>query len=75
MVPFFLKQYARSHGSNVFEAYPQLLTEMALMKKISEAAQEPCPHFDQAWFYQLCEIMMTPQAPFVKKSVSALIFN
>ena len=72
MAPFFLKQYVRSHASNVFEAYPQLSTEMALripylMKKISEAGQEPCTHFDQAWFYQLCELMMTPQAPFVKR--------
>ena len=72
MAPFFLKQYVRSHASDVFEAYPQLPTEMALripyqMKKISEAGQEPCTHFDQAWFYQLCELMMTPQAPFVKR--------
>ena len=67
-----LLRYVRSHASDVFEAYPQLPTEMALripyqMKKISEAGQEPCTHFDQAWFYQLCELMMTPQAPFVKR--------
>ena len=36
-----------------FEAYPQLLTEMALripyqMKKISESGNEPMPHFDHA---------------------------
>ena len=55
-----------------FEAYPQLLTEMALrfpyqMKKISESGNEPMPHFDHAWFYQLCELMITSQAPFVKR--------
>lgn len=30
MSPFFLKQYVKSHAHDVFEAYPQLLTEMAL---------------------------------------------
>ena len=78
MAPFFLKQYVKSHAYDVFEAYPQLLTEMALripyqMKKIAEsggeAGQQPGPHFDQAWFYQLCELMIAPQAPFVKRQV------
>ena len=68
MAPFFLKQYVKSHAYDVFEAYPQLLTEMALripyqMKKIADSASEPGPepHFDQAWFYQLCELMIAPQ--------------
>ena len=62
-----------SHMQMVFfEAYPQLLTEMALripyqMKKISESGNEPMPHFDHAWFYQLCELMITSQAPVVKR--------
>ena len=78
MAPFFLKQYVKSHANDVFEAYPQLLTEMALripyqMKKISESGNEPMPHFDQAWFYQLCELMITPQAPFVKRQVRKLL--
>ena len=30
MSPFFLRQYVKGHASDVFEAYPQLLTEMAL---------------------------------------------
>jgi E3 ubiquitin-protein ligase UBR4 len=42
MSPFFLKQYVKTHAHDIFEAYPQLLTEMALRipyqcKKISEA--------------------------------------
>ena len=82
MAPFFLKQYVKSHAYDVFEAYPQLLTEMALripyqMKKIAEsggeAGQQPGPHFDQAWFYQLCELMIAPQAPFVKRQVRKLL--
>ena len=41
MSPFFLKQYVKSHAHDIFEAYPQLLTEMALRipyqcKKIAE---------------------------------------
>lgn len=30
MTPFFLRQYVKGHAADVFEAYPQLLTEMAL---------------------------------------------
>ncbi|CAH3198228.1 unnamed protein product, partial [Porites evermanni] len=30
MSPFFLRQYVKGHAGDVFEAYPQLLTEMAL---------------------------------------------
>ena len=54
---------------------PQATDRDGLDEEISEAGQEPCPHFDQAWFYLLCELMMTPQAPFFKRSVSALILN
>ena len=47
------------------------------MKKIAEsggeAGQQPGPHFDQAWFYQLCELMIAPQAPFVKRQVRKLL--
>lgn len=30
MSPFFLRQYVKGHASDVFQAYPQLLTEMTL---------------------------------------------
>lgn len=30
MSPFFLRQYVKGHAPDVFEGYPQLLTEMAL---------------------------------------------
>lgn len=30
MSPFFLRQYVKGHANDVFEPYPQLLTEMAL---------------------------------------------
>ena len=66
MAPFFLKQYVKSHAHDVFEAYPQLLTEMVLripyqMKKIADASCDFQPHFDHDWYYQLCELMIAPQ--------------
>ena len=78
MAPFFLKQYVKSHAYDVFEAYPQLLTEMALripyqLKKNADMASDAQPHFDQAWFNELCELMITPQAPFVKRQVRKLL--
>ena len=30
MSPFFICQYVKGHANDVFEPYPQLLTEMAL---------------------------------------------
>lgn len=30
MSPFFLRLYVKSHAADVFEAYPQLLTEMVV---------------------------------------------
>jgi E3 ubiquitin-protein ligase UBR4 len=30
MSPFFLKPYVKGHATDVFEDYPQLLTEMVL---------------------------------------------
>ena len=30
MSPFFLRQYVKGHAGDVFEDYPQLLTEMVL---------------------------------------------
>ena len=35
------------------------------MKKITDAGSEPGPHFDHDWFYQLCELMMTPQVRYI----------
>ena len=81
MAPFFLKQYVKTHASDIFEAYPQLLTEMALrlpyqMKKIADGGGEgtaAAPHFEADWLYQLCELLATPQAPFVKRQVRKLL--
>jgi E3 ubiquitin-protein ligase UBR4 len=56
MSPFFLKQYVKSHAHDIFEAYPQLLTEMALRipyqcKKHADAYPDVGPaEFDQVCF-------------------------
>ncbi|XP_066993474.2 E3 ubiquitin-protein ligase UBR4 [Anabrus simplex] len=78
MSPFFLRQYVKGHATDVFEAYPQLLTEMALrlpyqvQKQADNAAA--IPHtFQQAWYYYLCEYMMTHQTPFVRRQVRKLL--
>ncbi|XP_014674376.1 PREDICTED: E3 ubiquitin-protein ligase UBR4-like [Priapulus caudatus] len=79
MSPFFLRQYVKGHANDVFEAYPQLLTEMVLrlpyqMKKIADSVPSvTTPVFDQAWFYYLCEYMMTQQTPFVRRQVRKLL--
>ncbi|XP_071821604.1 E3 ubiquitin-protein ligase UBR4-like isoform X2 [Apostichopus japonicus] len=79
MSPFFLRQYVKGHAGDVFEAYPQLLTEMVLrlpyqIKKICDTSPSVGqPIFDQAWFYYLCEYMMTQQTPFVRRQVRKLL--
>lgn len=90
MSPFFLRQYVRGHADDVFELYPQLLTEMVLrlpyqIKKISntlaaQAASQgrqqhmpPSVTFSSAWLEHLCEYMMSPLTPYVKKQVRKLL--
>ncbi|XP_051158982.1 E3 ubiquitin-protein ligase UBR4 isoform X2 [Leptopilina boulardi] len=78
MSPFFLRQYVKGHASDVFEPYPQLLTEMALKLpyQVHKYAENTVvqPEFDQqAWFYYLCEYMMSYQTPFVRRQVRKLL--
>ncbi|XP_047102506.1 protein purity of essence [Schistocerca piceifrons] len=84
MAPFFLRQYVKSHAADVFEAYPQLLTEMVLRLPyqihksslnqaktilVDEASEQ------QEWRYYLCEYMMTQQTPFVRRQVRKLLLS
>ncbi|KAG1664196.1 E3 ubiquitin-protein ligase UBR4 [Nymphon striatum] len=81
MSPFFLRQYVRGHANDVFEAYPQLLTEMVFrlpyqMKKIinpSSGSNSRDSLFDDSWYHYLCEYMMTQQTPFVRRQVRKLL--
>ncbi|CAB0040844.1 unnamed protein product, partial [Trichogramma brassicae] len=78
MSPFFLRLYVKGHANDVFEPYPQLLTEMALrlpyqVHKHAES-NSASPAFDQkSWYYYLCEYMMTYQTPFVRRQVRKLL--
>uniref|UniRef100_T1IY63 UBR-type domain-containing protein n=1 Tax=Strigamia maritima TaxID=126957 RepID=T1IY63_STRMM len=73
MSPFFLRQYVKGHASDVFEAYPQLLTEMVLRLPYQiHKLFEPGP-FDSAWYPCLCEYLMTQQTPFVRRQVRKLL--
>lgn len=78
MTPFFLKQFVKGHATDVFQTYPQLLTEMALrlpyqVHKHSEVSEPISAAFDNAWYRHLCEYMMTSQAPFVRRQVRKLL--
>ncbi|XP_054720473.1 E3 ubiquitin-protein ligase UBR4-like [Uloborus diversus] len=79
MSPFFLKQYVKGHANDIFEAYPQLLTEMVLrlpyqIKKILNSVPgSQSISFSQSWFVYLCEYMMMQQTPFVRRQVRKLL--
>ncbi|KAL3872340.1 hypothetical protein ACJMK2_040271 [Sinanodonta woodiana] len=79
MSPFFLRQYVKGHASDIFEDYPQLLTEMVLrlpyqLKKLADSVTDvPAAQFDKAWHTTLAEYTMTQQTPFVKRQVRKLL--
>uniref|UniRef100_A0A2C9K8S7 UBR-type domain-containing protein n=1 Tax=Biomphalaria glabrata TaxID=6526 RepID=A0A2C9K8S7_BIOGL len=78
MSPFFLRQYVKGHASDVFQDYPQLLTEMVLrlpyqLKKISDDQKIQGAVFDTKWKELLSEYMLTQQTPFVKRQVRKLL--
>ncbi|XP_053374330.1 E3 ubiquitin-protein ligase UBR4-like [Mercenaria mercenaria] len=79
MSPFFLREFVKGHANDVFEDYPQLLTEMALrlphqLKKIGDSVQGvSTATFDAAWNTTLAEYMMTQRTPFVKKQARKLL--
>ncbi|XP_020299583.1 E3 ubiquitin-protein ligase UBR4 isoform X2 [Pseudomyrmex gracilis] len=77
MSPFFLRQYVKGHAGDVFEPYPQLLTEMILrlpyqVHKYTESTMVQ-PAFEQPWYFYLCEYMMSYQTPFVRRQVRKLL--
>lgn len=80
MSPFFLRQYVKGHADDVFELYPQLLSEMVLrlpyqVKKISNSLSSGGKGlvFSSLWMDTLCEYMMSPLTPYVKKQVRKLL--
>lgn len=79
MSPFFLKQYVKGHADDVFELYPQLLSEMVL--RLPYQIRKICNSllggkgvtFSTLWSDTLCEYMMLPLTPYVKRQVRKLL--
>ena len=79
MSPFFLRQYVRGHADDVFESYPQLLTEMILrmpyqIKKIANTLPNGSTvQFPPCWTDYLCQYMMINLTPYIRKQVRKLL--
>eukprot|EP00795_Rhopilema_esculentum_P010771 gene10771-19563_t len=79
MSPFFLKQYVKSHANDLFEAFPQLVTEMVLRmpyqiwKRLENLSDLETGPFDKQWIHCLCEYMMANETPFIKRHVRKLL--
>ncbi|CAF1250057.1 unnamed protein product, partial [Adineta ricciae] len=77
--PFFYKQYTKHHGNDVFEAYPELLAEIATrlpyqMKKVFDCTSESRPFLlSSDWQKCLCEYYVLPQASFLKRQIRKLL--
>lgn len=77
MTPFFQRQFVKDN-QDVFQTYPQLLTEIALrlpyqVHRHSEVSESINAAFDVSWYNLLCDYMMTPQTPFVRRQVRKLL--
>nr|XP_012152236.1 PREDICTED: protein purity of essence isoform X3 [Megachile rotundata] len=77
MSPFFLRQHVKGHAGDIFEPYPQLLTEMVLrlpyqVHKYAENSSMQ-PAFEQSWYFYLCEYMMSYQTILVRRQVRKLL--
>lgn len=77
MTPFFQRQFVKDN-QDVFHTYPQLLTEIVLrlpyqVHRYSEISESISNAFDASWYNLLCDYMMTPQTPFVRRQVRKLL--
>lgn len=78
--PFFIRQYPKGSDSDLFEDYPQLLTEMVLripyqIKKVSSSSSNSLKpiNLPEAWSTLLCEYLMIPIPSSIKKHVRKLL--
>lgn len=95
MTPFFQRQFVKDN-QDVFQTYPQLLTEIVLrlpyqVHRHAEVSESIDTAFDYSWYVSphnlnsiislnknsrynlLCDYMMTPQTPFVRRQVRKLL--
>lgn len=79
MSPFFIKQYVKGHNEDVFELFPQLLSEMVIrlpyqIKKLSDLLSlKTIFTFNEQWTDVLCQYMMLQLTPYVRKQVRKLL--
>lgn len=83
MQPFFARQYIKGHYNDIFELYPQVLTEMAvrlpyqIMKLASSGSNSSSTQqhsYDSAQMtYTLCEYMMYLHSPILRRQVRKLL--
>lgn len=78
--PFFLRPHVKGHELDLFEDYPQLLTEMVLripyqIKKVSSSSSNSLKPvtFSSDWSTILCEYLMIPIPSYIKKHVRKLL--
>lgn len=78
--PFFFKAYSKLHSTNLFDDYPQLLTEMVLkipyqIKKVSSSSANSLKPvtFSKEWTSILCDYLMTSIPTHIMKNVRKLL--
>jgi len=80
LTPFFQRHHIEGQSANLFDDYPQLLTEMVLripyqIKKVSNSSTNSLKAvtLDSKWATILCEYLMISIPPFIKKHVRKLL--
>jgi E3 ubiquitin-protein ligase UBR4 len=78
MQPFFARQYIKGLN-DIFELYPQVLTEMAvrlpyqILKLTNSNANQQQHTYDSALTFTLCEYMLHMQSPSIRRQVRKLL--
>lgn len=78
MQPFFARQYIKGL-TDIFELYPQVLTEMAvrlpyqILKLTNSNSSQQQHSYDSALTFTLCEYMLHMQSPSIRRQVRKLL--
>ncbi|KAI5699920.1 hypothetical protein M8J75_011084 [Diaphorina citri] len=76
--PFFLKSYVKNHTNDIFESYPDLLTEI-LVRLTYQILKHTNAHnaldsSKNSWYYLLCEYMMIQHTQIRRQVRKLLLF-
>uniref|UniRef100_A0A8D8THS7 E3 ubiquitin-protein ligase UBR4 n=1 Tax=Cacopsylla melanoneura TaxID=428564 RepID=A0A8D8THS7_9HEMI len=76
--PFFLKTYVKNHTNDIFESYPDLLTEI-LVRLTYQILKHTNAHnaldsSKNSWYYLLCEYMMIQHTQIRRQVRKLLLF-